>query len=103
MILKTIPVVCILSAALQLSAQNITTIAGSDFTQPPSPAPALTFAFSTSNADHVPGTNFAIDTHGNLYMPSLRRVFKVDTSGVVTVFAGNGNECSPPACGDGGP
>ncbi|MBV8829944.1 MAG: hypothetical protein JO108_12025, partial [Acidobacteriaceae bacterium] len=44
--------------------------------------------------------NTALDSAGNLYIVGANRVFKVNTSGTLTVFAGNG---FAGYSGDGGP
>ena len=80
----------------QIDAQNITTIAGSNYISSIPPEPALRFAFRSIG-------NIAVDAKGNLYIPNYSQVLKVDASGNLTVFAGNGQPCAASSCGDNGP
>ena len=68
----------------------ISTIAGG--AAPPTPLPA-------TKASVGDPTRVAADAAGNVYFSSLHAVFKVDTSGTMTRFAGNGR---PGNSGDGG-
>jgi hypothetical protein len=91
-------VACLAIAACAcLNAQVITTVAGGG---PPYPLPALNAPLSNPQA-------VAFDANGNYYVAVMRQVFKVDTSGNLTLFAGNNSPClpqtPPPNCGDGGP
>ena len=63
-----------------LSAQTISTVAGGG---PPYPLPALAAPLNNPQA-------VAFDANGNYYVASINRVFKVDTNGKLTLFAGNG-------------
>jgi hypothetical protein len=78
-------------APLPITAQNtITTVAGGG----PNHLPALS---TNLDGPYV----IAQDPAGNLYIAATgaNRVYKVDTTGQLTVFAGNGNAGY---CGDGG-
>ena len=86
----------ILSAPVRLAtAQTIYTVAGSG--PPPNPP-----------ADGTPATNaqlssvggVAVDGAGNLFFVALARVYKVDSSGIITTVAGDGTSVY---FGDGGP
>jgi uncharacterized protein (TIGR03437 family) len=78
-----------------MSAQVITTIAGTDFLYPSRPLPAL-----SAPLGYVGGV--AADGGGNLYVSDQNnnRVLRLDSSGLLTVIAGNG-KVGP--SGDGGP
>jgi sugar lactone lactonase YvrE len=65
--------------AISAQAQNIKTTAGGG----PNNLPAL-------SSNLAGPTSTAMDSAGNLYIAADDRVFKVDTSGNLTVFAGNG-------------
>ncbi|MGD1100881.1 MAG: choice-of-anchor D domain-containing protein, partial [Terriglobia bacterium] len=77
-----------------LAPDAIVTMAGGG----PNNLPALNVGLSGP-------TSVAFDVNGNYYIVAhgQGRVFKVDTSGNLTVFAGNGSPCSPSTspCGDG--
>lgn len=83
-------------------AQVITTVAGTDFTFPNTPLPAI-------NAPTGGIFGVAVDASGNVFFSDYgnTRVFKMDPNGVLTVVAGNGAYGS--GCyyyaptGDGGP
>jgi uncharacterized protein (TIGR03437 family) len=68
----------------------ISTIAGGS--APPTPAAA-------AKASVGDPTRVAVDAAGNVYFSSLHSIFKVDSSGTMTRFAGNGR---PGNSGDGG-
>jgi sugar lactone lactonase YvrE len=80
-------------AAPLAQAQNIATVAGGG----PNNVPAL-------SAGVAPG-GIARDASGNIYFSDSfnNRVFKVDTSGLLTVVAGNGSTAGFNFSGDGGP
>src|ERR1700733_6463420 len=77
------------------SAQVITTVAGTDFTFPNSPLPAL-------NAPLGAVTGVAVDANGDVYAadPSNNLVMRFVPGGQMTVVAGNGTSGYS---GDGGP
>ena len=85
------------AAAVAAFAQQqiITTIAGTTFTFPPSPLPAL-----SAPLGRVQGV--AVDSKGNIYAadPQNSIVVRISPSGVMTVVAGSGIAGSS---GDGGP
>ena len=61
-------------------------------------------------ATSIPGSpplspnGMVFDAAGNLFVSSGNRVLKIDTAGIVTTVAGNGQSCSfPCSAGDGGP
>ena len=87
----------ILMGSTILGAQTINTVAGGG---PIYPLQALSAPIGSPQA-------VTVDASGNYYFASGRQVFKVDTTGELTLFAGNGFPCVPinpsPACGDGGP
>ncbi|SPF53066.1 NHL repeat containing protein (modular protein) [Candidatus Sulfopaludibacter sp. SbA4] len=78
-------------------AQTIDTVAGSG-----PPAAAVPDGAAAASVRIGSPQGVAIDSAGNLYVasPSLARVFKVDTGGLISTVAGNGN---PAYSGDGGP
>jgi sugar lactone lactonase YvrE len=77
------------------------------------PGVAAIFTMAGGGPNYLPApsvglngpTSVAFDAKGNYYIAAQnqRRVFKVDTSGTLTVFAGNGSACSLTnfPCGDG--
>ncbi len=69
---------------------TISTLAGG--VPPPTPAPALSVGIGAVQA-------VATDTFGNVYFSSLNCVFKLDSTGTVTRYAGNSRAYS---AGDGG-
>jgi trimeric autotransporter adhesin len=71
--------------AATTGAQTINTIAGTNWTFPGTPLPAI-----QAPIGNIQST--AVDAAGNIYIadPSNNQVFKVDTSGNLTVFAGTG-------------
>ena len=77
------------------SAQVITTVAGTDWSFPPSPLPAL-------NAPLGSVYSVVVDTDGNVYVsdPGNHMVMRISPDGNLTVVAGNG---IPGFSGDGGP
>ena len=77
-----------------LRAQTITTLAGTDFVAPSLPLPAPQYPFSSISS-------LVSDSKGNIYIADagMHRIFKVDTSGNLALFAGNGSSISS---GDGG-
>jgi len=83
-----IPVCLCTFLAVPAFAQNIITVAGGG----PNNMPAL--------SANVPASAVALDSSGNLYVASWTRVFRVDASGQLTVYAGNGRSGWS---GDGGP
>ena len=90
-------------AVLPLSAQNgskysqnvITTVAGRDWIFPPQGGPAI-------NAPLGNIANIALDAAGLLYIadPQNNAIFRIDSSGNISVFAGNGIQGFS---GEGGP
>ena len=76
-------------------AQIITTIAGTEFTFPARPIPAVSAPFGTV-------TGIAFDGKGNLYVadPDNSIVARIAPDGTLTVVAGNGKQGYS---GDGGP
>jgi sugar lactone lactonase YvrE len=80
----------------------ITTVAGSGH-----------IGFGTYGGDGGPATGaflanpvgVAVDATGNLFIADTlnNRIRKVDTSGIITTVAGNGQFCGSFPCGDGGP
>ena len=83
-----IPVCLCTFLAVPAFAQNIITVAGGG----PNNMPAL--------SANVLASAVALDSSGNLYVASSSRVFRVDASGQLRVYAGNGRSGSS---GDGGP
>jgi len=77
--------------ALVAKAQNITTVVGGG----PNNLPKL-----AANLDFVSG--IAQDPSGNFYLASEgdNRIYKIDSTGTLTIFAGTG---ARPYAGDGGP
>src|SRR5215467_7827499 len=73
------------TAAAALPQVIITTIAGTDFTYPLQPLPAL-------NAPLGLTVGVALDTRGNLFVADIDNslVLKLDLQGILTVIAGNG-------------
>src|SRR5437016_7800904 len=77
---KMLRFLCLVMAfAIPAFAQNIKTVAGGG----PDNVPALSAAISSLSA-------VAFDGSGNYYITTLTRVFRVDQSGQLTVYAGNG-------------
>ena len=71
--------VCLsMSLVVPAFAQNIITVAGGG----PNNMPAL--------SANVLASAVALDSSGNLYVASSSRVFRVDASGQLRVYAGNG-------------
>ncbi len=84
------PLFLLLAFSLPILSQTITTLAGGG----PNHLPA-----TASNL--IAPTAVAFDGAGNMYVADRARVYKVDTSGTLTVLAGDGNSnCN---YGDGGP
>jgi uncharacterized protein (TIGR03437 family) len=84
--------VLLLSGSFALAQQySVSTIAGG--VPPATPAPATGTSIATPQRT-------AVDTSGNVYFTSLNCVFKVDTSGNLTLIAGTSR---PGYSGDGGP
>src|SRR5438034_1346849 len=78
--LRTLCFLCLVIVfAVPAFAQNIRTVAGGG----PNNVPALSAAISSLSA-------VAFDSSGNYYITTLTRVFRVDQSGQLTVYAGNG-------------
>src|SRR5438034_338345 len=78
--LRTLCFLCLVIVfAVPSFAQNIRTVAGGG----PNNVPALSAAISSLSA-------VAFDSSGNYYITTLTRVFRVDQSGQLTVYAGNG-------------
>ena len=50
-------------------------------------------------------TSLVLDPAGNLYFVDLQKIRKIDTSGIITTYAGTGQPCQlgRDPCGDGGP
>jgi streptogramin lyase len=77
--LRLLILVCLFTfLAVPSFGQNIITVAGGG----PNNMPAL--------SANVPASAVALDSSGNLYVASSSRVFRVDASGQLTVYAGNG-------------
>jgi uncharacterized protein (TIGR03437 family) len=90
--LSRIGVVLLLSGSFALAQQySVSTIAGG--VPPATPAPATSTSIATPQRT-------AVDSSGNVYFTSLNCVFKVDTSGNLTLIAGTSR---PGYSGDGGP
>jgi len=83
-----------------IGAQTISTVAGTNWTFPTPPIPALQAPLGLAYGYAPAGV--AVDSHGNRYIadPLNARVFKVDASGTLTVAAGTGVSGYS---GDGGP
>ena len=83
------------TATAALPQSVITTIAGTDFTYPLQPLPALQAPLGLT-------VGVALDARGNLYVADIDNslVLKLDQQGTLTVFAGNGQFGFS---GDGGP
>jgi secreted PhoX family phosphatase len=83
------------TAAVALPQNIITTIAGTDFSYPVQPLPALDAPLGLTAA-------VALDSRGNLYAADSDNnlVLKLDQQGILTVVAGNGIQRFS---GDGGP
>src|SRR5439155_21527331 len=87
--LRTLSFVCFAMAfAVPASAQTIKTVAGGG----PNHVPAILAA--------IPPVGLAFDASGNYYVIALNHVFRVDSTGQLTVYAGNGMSGF---AGDGGP
>jgi uncharacterized protein (TIGR03437 family) len=83
------------TATVALPQSIITTIAGTDFTYPVQPLPALNAPLGNTQA-------VAVDARGNLYVADTDNslILKLDQQGILTVVAGNGHYGFS---GDGGP
>ena len=92
----SVVIACVLaSCAAGLPAQVITTVAGTNWTFPASPLPAV-------NAPLGQAYGVAVDTQGNVYVADAgnNMVMRIAADGTLTVVAGNG---IPGFSGDGGP
>src|SRR5580658_9666619 len=80
-------------AANWLPAQQFTISTFAGGVPPVTPAPALETSIGYPQA-------LAADASGNIYFTGLNCIFKLDSSGILTVVAGNGRQGFS---GDGGP
>jgi len=84
---------------------NITTVAGSGIRCEPSTGTCGDGGAATKAYLNFP-MSVAVDSAGNIYIADAfdNRIRKVDTTGMITTYAGNGNPCPSPtsSCGDGG-
>ena len=81
----------LLAATCGAQSYTISTFAGTSFDGDGGPA---------TSAQLSGPTNVAVDSKGNIYIADGHRIRKVDTSGTISTFAGNG---TPGFSGDGGP
>jgi sugar lactone lactonase YvrE len=81
----------------------INTYAGNGMPCPdPTLNPACGDGGSALNANLTQPVGLAVDAQGNLYIADAadNRVRRVDTNGIITTVAGNGENCVLPGCGD---
>src|SRR5712691_1909353 len=95
-ILSMLPFIAFILTAATANPQGvITTVAGTNWTFPASPLPAV-------NAPLGPTTGVAVDAKGNVYIADAgnNMVMRISADGTLTVMAGNG---IAGFSGDGGP